>query len=91
MASGTSTVTQRDPAGQSHGSRGSPRTPDVWSLQRELVPGDIVQLEAGDVAPVDGRIIRSATFEVQEAAPTGESAPVAQGREHAPGHRCPDR
>jgi len=42
----------------------------------ELVPGDIVQLEAGDVVPVDGRIIRSATLEVQEAALTGESAPV---------------
>jgi Ca2+-transporting ATPase len=42
----------------------------------DLVPGDIVQLEAGDVVPVDGRIIRSATLEVQEAALTGESAPV---------------
>jgi len=44
----------------------------------ELVPGDIVQLEAGDLVPVDGRIIRSATLEVQEAALTGESAPVAK-------------
>ena len=44
----------------------------------ELVPGDIVALEAGDIVPVDGRIIRSATLEVQEAALTGESAPVAK-------------
>jgi Ca2+-transporting ATPase len=44
----------------------------------ELVPGDIVQLEAGDIVPVDGRIVRSATLEVQEAALTGESAPVAK-------------
>jgi P-type Ca2+ transporter type 2C len=44
----------------------------------ELVPGDMVQLEAGDIVPVDGRILRSATLEVQEAALTGESAPVAK-------------
>jgi P-type Ca2+ transporter type 2C len=41
-----------------------------------LVPGDIVLLEAGDVVPADGRITSSATLEVQEAALTGESAPV---------------
>jgi P-type Ca2+ transporter type 2C len=41
-----------------------------------VVPGDIVLLEAGDVVPADGRIVSSATLEVQEAALTGESAPV---------------
>jgi P-type Ca2+ transporter type 2C len=41
-----------------------------------LVPGDIVLLEAGDVVPADGRIASSATLELQEAALTGESAPV---------------
>jgi Ca2+-transporting ATPase len=44
----------------------------------ELVPGDIVLLEAGDVVPADGRVVTSATLEVQEAALTGESAPVAK-------------
>jgi Ca2+-transporting ATPase len=41
-----------------------------------LVPGDIVNLEAGDLVPADGRIVRSATLETQEAALTGESAPI---------------
>ena len=42
----------------------------------EIVPGDIVQVEAGDLVPADGRIVRSATLETQEAALTGESAPI---------------
>jgi P-type Ca2+ transporter type 2C len=46
----------------------------------ELVPGDVVLLEAGDVVPADGRIVSSATLEVQEAALTGESAPIAKDR-----------
>ncbi|MFD4958168.1 cation-translocating P-type ATPase [Microbacterium sp. NPDC058389] len=43
-----------------------------------LVPGDVITLEAGDIVPADGRILRSATLETQEAALTGESAPIAK-------------
>ncbi len=45
---------------------------------RELVQGDIVQLEAGNLTPADGRLIESVNLQIQEAALTGESAPVAK-------------
>ncbi|HEY7451495.1 MAG TPA: HAD-IC family P-type ATPase [Candidatus Limnocylindria bacterium] len=44
----------------------------------ELVPGDIVAFEAGDVVTADGRILKAATVEIDEAALTGESLPVAK-------------
>jgi P-type Ca2+ transporter type 2C len=45
----------------------------------ELVPGDLVELEAGDHVPADGRIVsHTANFRVQEASLTGESVPVAK-------------
>ena len=43
---------------------------------RELVPGDIVMLEAGDYVPSDGRIIEAQTLKVVEGMLTGESEPV---------------
>src|ERR1700746_1083372 len=58
--------------------RRSGRVEEVESTR--LWPGDIVLLEAGDVVPADGRILTSATLEVQEAALTGESAPIAKDR-----------
>ena len=42
----------------------------------ELVPGDIVLFEAGNRVPADGRLVVAATLEIEEAALTGESAPV---------------
>src|SRR3954453_14714278 len=47
----------------------------------QLVPGDVVAIEAGDVVPADGRVLAAATLEVAEAALTGESVPVGKGLE----------
>lgn len=43
---------------------------------REVVPGDIVLLEAGSIVPADGRLIEAVNLRVQEASLTGESQPV---------------
>lgn len=43
---------------------------------RELVPGDIVFLEAGDFIPADGRILESGSLKVNEGMLTGESEAI---------------
>ena len=42
---------------------------------RDLVPGDVVYLEAGDKVPADGRVIEETSLQVVESSLTGESVP----------------
>jgi len=44
--------------------------------RREVVPGDLIRLSAGDMIPADGRLLESRDLHVQQAALTGESLPV---------------
>ena len=46
---------------------------------RELVPGDLIQIEAGDRVPADSRLVYATGLRAQEAALTGESTPVEKG------------
>lgn len=43
---------------------------------RELVPGDVLQIETGDILPADIRIIESSNLKIEESSLTGESVPV---------------
>jgi Ca2+-transporting ATPase len=47
----------------------------------DLVPGDIVQVEAGDRVPADGRLLYANNLEIEEAALTGESQPASKSTE----------
>jgi len=49
----------------------------------ELVPGDIIRLEAGDSVPADARLLRSSSLKSEESALTGESVPSEKNADDA--------
>jgi Mg2+-importing ATPase len=57
--------------------------------RRDVVPGDLVRLSAGDLVPADGELVQSRDLHVQEASLTGESLPVEKeaGRTTGGRHR----
>lgn len=55
----------------------------------ELVPGDVVLIEAGNVVPADGRFLETVNVRVQEAALTGESEPVDKTADVLSGENLP--
>jgi P-type Mg2+ transporter len=50
--------------------------------RREVVPGDVVRVVAGDLIPADGQILEARDLYVQQAALTGESLPVEKRPDH---------
>jgi magnesium-transporting ATPase (P-type) len=50
-------------------------------LAREIVPGDLLVVQAGDAIVADARVVEAAQLSVAEAALTGESVPVSKGAE----------
>src|SRR5690606_9130271 len=51
----------------------------------ELVPGDIILIEEGDMVPADARLIETTALQTMEAALTGESLPVSKHPAPIPG------
>jgi Ca2+-transporting ATPase len=56
---------------------------------RELVPGDLLLLRAGDRASADGRLVEAVNLQVEESALTGESLPVEKHTEPIAGGDLP--
>ena len=54
----------------------------------DVVPGDVILLEAGDVVPADARLVSSPNLRVQEASLTGESQPVEKDAEASIGREA---
>jgi P-type Ca2+ transporter type 2C len=56
---------------------------------RELVPGDLIVLRAGDRVPADARVALAVNLSIDEAALTGESAPVEKASDPLPAEDIP--
>ena len=55
----------------------------------ELVPGDIIRLEAGDFVPADARLLHSVSLKSEESALTGESVPAEKDASACPKENAP--
>lgn len=55
----------------------------------ELVPGDLVCLEAGCQVPADLRLLEAVNLKIEEAALTGEALPVEKDADFLPGRKVP--
>ena len=62
----------------SHGVRIRRDGSEISTSPSELVDGDVVLLQAGDVVPADSRIVMARGVETDESSLTGESLPVAK-------------
>ena len=54
----------------------------------ELVPGDIINLEAGDFIPADARLLQSSSLKTEESALTGESVPSEKDADSKPDEKA---
>ena len=55
----------------------------------ELVPGDVIRLEAGDFVPADARLIHSVSLKSEESALTGESVPAEKDADAIVAEKAP--
>jgi len=97
MVTNTATVIRRDPAQDTteearqyfHGQLHPKGTRRVELPIKQLVPGDLILLSAGDMIPADCRLLTAKDLFVSQSAMTGESLPVekfAQQRNHETGN-----
>ncbi len=59
--------------------------------EHELVPGDVVELDAGDPVPADCRVLEAEALEADESNLTGESMPVPKHLDPTPGAEVAER